>query len=123
MNKIDFHIIDPKIKNITIYIMISDLAESLLKYYENNKKIKIIKLYTGKKAYKYAVNFFFSDGDVPKFKSKDIQKSLFFVYIRKKITKKYIGFKYVIGENTDPLASVVGEEHDYETGKKMLKNF
>lgn len=74
----------------------------------------VLKTFKGRAALNKAVDTFFNTDKewASQWSSKDVTQSAFIVYERMKRTRKYIGFKFVIGDIDT--GSVLGEEHLYD---------
>ena len=102
----------------------SQLAKTILDDFNNNKKITITQIYYGFDAVNKIKKLFFPTDEeqanewAKHWNDEEQQNSIFFIYQRKLVKNINIGFKFVIGEHDT--GSVLGEEHDYEIGKKKI---
>tara|TARA_Y100000768_G_C23823504_1_gene607739 strand:+ start:144 stop:479 length:336 start_codon:yes stop_codon:yes gene_type:complete len=104
----------------------SELARKVIEQSKKDKKIKIIKKIHGKNAVCCIKSLFFGENSseartwAQAWNNYEKSRSIMIVYERKKIKNKVIGFKFTIGSLAT--GSVLGQEHDYEKGLKVLEH-
>jgi hypothetical protein len=92
---------------------------SQLIHFHENEKIKFLKIVRGQKGANMVKKIWFDNKDDANewFEplNKKNYKYILLIYERKKITKKYIGFKFIVyNKDTNKLVTVVGQHYPSE---------